>query len=192
MVDTTGMTGMIILAFLALLAIYILLRFFKVDTVHDNDEEESVESVLEEKPVVRSLRPASMTDEEFMDFYTGPMLEDGLESLMSGLESARSGLHFYDQNNWEVASGDFHTAVKKIDEASNRYKEVPGIVEDESLKPVVAAKARIEQCRRLRALTIRMEEASDAMAEGKEAEAKQHAMVKNELEQMITGFKDDN
>ncbi len=183
------MTGMIILAFLALIAIYIVLRFLKGSDTLDAEDVEGDESVPEEKPIAKPIgRPASMTDEEFMDFYTGPMLEDGLESLESGLESIKSGLHFYDTGNWEVASGDFHSAVKRIDEASNRFKEIPGLVEDESLKPVVEAKARIDQCRLFRALVIRMEEASDAMAQDAVGEARQHAMVKNELEEMVSKF----
>jgi hypothetical protein len=187
MIETFGMTGMLLLAFLVLAAVYILMRLLK--GYEGRNEGEGEEGEVESLPkAMPTGRPPTMTDEEFMDFYTGPMLEDGMESLGSGVDSVKSGLHFYDLKNWEVASGDFHSAVRKIDEASNRFKEVPGLVEDESLKPVVEAKASIDQCRLLRALAIRMEEASDAMAEGKEAEAKQHAMVKKELEQMVSDF----
>lgn len=190
MVETFGMTGMLVLAFLVLVAVYILIRMF---AGHESPEDEwETETGQESLPEAEPIKaPATMSDEEFIDSYTGPILEDAQESLESGVGAIENGLYFYDRGTFEEASAEFHSAVNKIDEASERLKEVPGMVEDPTLKPVVDAKARIDECRRLRALTIRMEEACDAMVEGKSDEAKKLTGARPELEQAIAAYKPD-
>jgi hypothetical protein len=188
MVETFGMTGMLVLAFLVLVVVYILMRIFKVQDSPGDEEEIENEGLPEAEHI---QMPAEMSDEEFIDSYTGPILEDARGSLESGAGAIENGLYFYDRGTFEEASAEFHTAVNKIDEAAERFKEVPGLVEDPGSKPVVDAKARIDECRRLRALTIRMEEACDAMVEGKIDDARKLAEVKSELEQAIAGYKQE-
>jgi hypothetical protein len=176
MVETFGMAGMLVLAFIVLAAVYILMRL--LDRPSDDEEGEAGKSAT------RGEKPAELSDEEFIGSYTGPMLEDALEKLEMAVESVRSGLHFYGGSVWEEAGGEFHLAVNSIDNAAGRLKEVVGMVEDQGSEPVRLAKARLEECRRMRALTIRMEEACDAMVEGKEEEARKLEAVKPELEKI--------
>ncbi len=180
MLDALGMAGMIVLAILVLVAVYILMRFL--------GRPRDVEDEREEEAAPREAAPAEISDEEFIDSYTGPMLEDARGSLDMAVDSIRSGLYYYGGGDWEEASGEFHSAVKGIDGAAGRLKEVVEMVEDRGANPVREANARLAECRRMRALTIRMEEASDAMAGGKAEEAQKHAVVKKELEQMISAF----
>ncbi len=177
MIDTFGMAGMIVLAILAVVVVYILMRV--LGRPGDTDEEEA------DQPTVA---PREISDREFIDSYTRPMLDDARGSLDVAVGSIQSGLYFYGRGAWEEASGEFHSAVEGIDAAADRLKEVAGMVEDQRLGPVREAIDRLAECRRMRALTIRMEEASDAMAAGKADEAQKHAKVKNELEQMISAF----
>lgn len=185
MVETFGMTGMLVLAFLVLVAAYILLRLLGFPGREADDEEEGA-GVKPAGP--QEQKPAELSDEEFLDAYTGPILEDAGEMLESAVESVRSGLHFYDNGLWAEASGEFHSAAGKLDEAADKFGEVPGLVEDQGLQLVVGAKARMDECLKLGALAIRMEEASDAMAAGKEDEAWNKAVVKNELERIVSSF----
>ncbi len=183
MVETFGMAGMLVVAFFVLAAVYILMRL--LDRPSDAEDEEEEEGGL---AAPRAEKPAELSDEEFIDSYTGPMLEDALEKLEMAVESIKAGLHFYGRNVWEEAGGEFHLAVNSIDNAAAGLKEIIGMVDDQGSEPVRLAKARLEECRRMRVLTIRMEEACDAMVEGKEEEAKKLAMIKNELEQVASAF----
>jgi hypothetical protein len=184
MVDISGITGMIILAIVVLGALYIILSFIK----SVEGEEDGEEGVISSTTGIEPHRP-EMSDEEFIESYTDPIIEDARESLGMGIDSIKTGIDCYDRRLWEEASNDFHVAVNHIDAASGRLKEVPGMIEDESSKPVVAAKARLDECRRLRAMTIRMEESSDAMVEGNVEKAKADATIRTELEKMISDFK---
>ncbi len=182
MVEAFGMTGMIVLAVLTLVAIYILIRLMGRPSGDEDEREEGPASPSEKKP-------AMMSDEEFIESYTGPMLEDALESLEGAMDSIRAGLEYYKRPAWEAAGEEFHSAVKGIDNASERLREVLALVEDQGSKPSRQAKARAEECRRLRALTIQMEEACDARVDGKEEEAKRLETVMPELERLASFFK---
>ncbi|HTX43591.1 MAG TPA: hypothetical protein VMC61_02590 [Methanocella sp.] len=183
MVETFGMAGMLVLAFFALAAIYIIMRL--LDRPPVDEEPESGEAAP------RREAPTELSDEEFVGSYTGPMLEDAREKLELAIESAEAGLHFYGQGKWEEAGGEFHIAANNVDNAMGRLREVIGMVEDQGSAPVRQAKARLEESRRIRALAIRMEEACDAMVEGKTEEAQKLAMVKNELERAASAFKEE-
>ena len=204
MVDISGMTGMIILGILALVSIYIILSFIKGkenenygeeelsfmrgnENENENDNEEESSTSLKTEPVQQQ---AEMSDEEFLESYTDPIINDAMESLESGIDSINSGLDCYDRGLWEEASNDFHIAAENIDKASGRLKEVPAMIEDESSKPVIDSRTRMDQCRLLRAMAIRMEEASDAMVEGNVTKARDDAMVRDELEKIISSFND--
>jgi hypothetical protein len=185
MVDISGITGMIILAIVVLGALYIILSFIKSVESEEHEEEEGVVySKTEPEP-----RGSEMSDEEFIESYTDPIMEDAMESLGQGIDSIRTGLDSYDRRLWEEASNDFHIAVNHIDAASGRMNEIPGMIEDESAKPVVDAKDRLDKCRRLRSMTIMMEESSDAMVEGNVEKAKADAVIRNELEKIVSGLK---
>jgi len=184
MVETFGMTGMILIAAFALVVVYILMRLLDRPSKGEDEEEN------EGKPVTPK-KPAKISDEEFIGSYTGPMLEDAHEKLEMAVESIKSGLDYYGRNVWEEAGGEFHLAVNGIDNAAGRLKEVIGMVEDQGLEPVRLAKARLEECRRMRALAIRMEEACDAMVEGKAEEAQKLAAVRPELEKMASEWHSD-
>jgi hypothetical protein len=177
MVETFGMAGMLVLALLALASVYILMRFLGRPT--DDDEGEG------ENEAQRAEKPAELSDEEFVSSYTGPMLEEAREKMETAVESVESGLHFYGRGVWEEAGGEFHHAANGIDDAAERLKEVVGMVDDQSSGPVRQAKARLDECRHMRALTIRMEEACDAMVEGKAEEARKLASIMPELEKMV-------
>lgn len=184
MVETFGITGMIVLALLVLAAVYILMRLLGKPSP-DEDEEQA-----EEEPIARiEEKSPEMSDEEFIDSYTGPMLEDALETLEDAVDSIKVGIDYYKRSIWEASGEEFHSAVRGIDDASMCLKEVAAIVEDQASKPSRQAKARIEECRRLRALTIRMEEACDARVEGKEDEAKKSDIVMAELEGLASSYK---
>lgn len=192
MIETFGMTGMIVLAFLALVAFYILMRVLKGNEGQEEDDEADGGEPEERKPEAEyAKRPAGMSDEEFIESYTGPIIDDALEALDTGVDYIRSGCLFYGRGAWVEAGSEFHSAAKKIDEASGRLREVSGMVEDQGSGPAVQAKARIGECMRLRKLTILMEEACDAMVEGKEEEASRLSSVKPDLEQMAAAFKRD-
>lgn len=180
MVETFGMADMLVLAFFVLAAVYILMRLLGRQSGGEDEEEEEGGQVAR-----RVEKPAEMSDEEFIESYTGPMLEDALEKLEMAVESIKSGLHFYGGGAWEEAGGEFHLAVKSIDNAAGRLKEVVGMVEDRNSGPARHAKARLEECRRLRVLAIKMEEACDARVEGKEEDAKKLDTVKPELEKTV-------
>lgn len=182
MVEAFGMTGMIVLAILALAAIYIFIRLMGRPS-GDDDEPEEVPASPAEK------RPAMISDEEFIESYTGPMLEDALESLEGAVDSIRAGLEYYKRSVWEAAGEEFHSAVKGIDNASERLKEVVAMVEDQGSKPSKQARSMAEECLRLRALTIQMEEACDARVDGKVEEAKRLDGVMPELERLASSFK---
>jgi hypothetical protein len=182
MVDAFGTTGMIVLAVLALAAIYILMRLMGRPSGDEGEQEEAPASSAEKNP-------AMISDEEFIESYTGPMLEDALETLEEAVDSIKAGLEYYKRPAWEAAGEEFHSAVKGIDNASERLKEVTAIVEDPGSKPSKQAKARAEECRMLRSLTIRMEEACDARVDGKEEEAKKLETVMPELERLASSFK---
>lgn len=182
MVEAFGMTGMVVLAALVLVAIYILIRLMGRPS---GDEDEG-----EEEPVFTAeKKPAMMSDEEFIESYTGPMLEDALEALEEAVDSIRAGMEYYKRSVWVSAGEEFHSAAKGIDAAAERLKEVVAIVEDQSSKPSRQAKARIDECRQLRALTIQMEEACDSWVDGKEGEAKRLESVMPELERLASSFK---
>lgn len=181
MAYTLDMTGMVVLAVLVLAAIYILMRFLGSPSNDEEDESEPVQQVIENPPEVR--------DEEFIRSYTGPIIEDALESMETAVESIRLGLYYYGRGTWEAAGEEFHSAARGIDDASGRLKEVNVLIEDQSSAPSREAKARSDECRRLRALTIRMEEACDARVDGKEEEAAKLDIVRHELEQMASSFK---
>jgi len=180
MVDTFGM---IFFALLALVAIYVFLwlmgKPYRVD--HETGRQETT--------VPLEKGRAEMSDEEFIDSYTAPMLEDALDVLDSAVDSIKSGLDFYKRCVWEAAGDEFHAAAKGIDGASLRLRDVVAMVEDPGSKPSTEAKARLEQCRQLRALTIRMEEACDARVEGKEDEAKRLDEIMPGLESLAINFK---
>lgn len=182
MVETFGMAGMILLALFALVAVYILMRLLGRPSSGEGEAEE-------EGVPATSKKPTEISDEEFIGSYTGPMLEDALEKLEMAVESIKSGLYFYGRSVWEEAGGEFHLAVNSIDNAAGRLKEIIGMVEDQGSEPARLAKARLEECRRMRALTIRMEEACDAMVEGKTEEARKLAAVKPELEKMASEWR---
>jgi hypothetical protein len=181
MVETFGMAGMLVLAFFVLAAVYILMRLLS----RPPDDEEGEYG----KAAPRVNKPAELSDEEFIGSYTGPMLEDAQEKLEMAVESIKAGLDYYGRSAWEEAGGEFHLAVNGIDNAAGRLREVVGMVEDQGSEPVRLAKARLGECRHMRALAIRLEEACDAMVEGKTEDAQKLAMVKNELEQMASAFK---
>jgi hypothetical protein len=190
MADTFGMTGIIVLAFLVLVVVYILLRLIgRPGSDDDEGEEGLVEKEEKEAVVPYSVNAGHMSDEEFIDSYTGPILDDAFESMEMAVGSIKSGLHFYGEGKWETAGEDLNSAARKLDEASEKFREIPGLVEDQSLAPVVRAKAGVDECRLLRALTIRMEEACDAMVEGKAGEAKKLDIVKAELDKLAGQWK---
>lgn len=181
MAEASGMAGMLLLAFLALVATYIIMRIIGRPS---NDEVEGEEEAVAMPVPKQAKKPEMISDEEFISSYTGPILEDAHDSLETAVESILSALHFYDKGSWEEASEEFHSAIKRIDEAAERLNEVVEMVEDDSSRPVLLAKRRLEECRRLRTLAIRMEEACDAMIEGKVEEAKGLDIVKPELEKI--------
>ena len=203
MVDFSGVTGMLILAIIALGALFVLWSFIKengnglddeeegvlhIDTVPDT--EDSGMSDDEEEDVAHQNtssgpRNSEMSDEKFIESYTDPMMEDAMESLGSGIDNIRMGLDCYRRRLFEEASNDFHHAVDDIHECSNRLMEIIGMVEDESSKPAVDAVARLSQCQRLRDMVTKMEEASDAMVEGNEIKAKADAAVLADLDNML-------
>lgn len=182
MVDAFGTTGMIVLAVLALVAIYILMRLMGRPSGDEGEQDEVPASPAEK-------RPAMISDEDFIESYTGPMLEDALETLEEAVDSARAGLEYYKRSAWEAAGEEFHSAVKGIDSASERLKEVVAMVEDPGSRPAKQAKARMDECRQLRALTIRMEEACDARVDGKEGDASGLEGAMPGLERLASSFK---
>lgn len=181
MVDTFGMAGMIVFAILVLAAIYLFIRLTGKPSRDEGENDEDEPSAVK--------KSHEISDREFVDSYTGPMLEDALDSLDAAVDSINSGLDYYNRSVWEAAGEEFHTAAKGIDDASARLKEVVAMVEDQGSSPSLQAKARIEECRKLRAMTIRMEEACDARVEGKGDEAKAAAGVMPELERLASSFK---
>jgi hypothetical protein len=190
MVDTFGMTGIMVLAFLVLVAVYIILRLIGWPGNDEDESEDGPEKEEEKEEAVQySENAGKMSDDEFIDTYTGPILEDAFESLEMAIGHIKSGLHFYGEGKWETAGEDLNSAARKLDEASGKFREIPGIVEDQRLEPVVRAKARMDECKLLRALTIRMEEACDAMVEGKPEEAKKLDIVKTELDKLAGDWK---
>ncbi len=172
------MAGMIVIALIVLAAVYVIMRFLN----------RSTEGLEEGDKEPHTGAPEEASDEEFVESYIGPVLEDAQDSLDAAVESAKSGLYLYCRGSWEDASGEFHEAAKSIDGAAGRLREVLGMVEDPGSKPVREVKARIGYCLKLRAMASRMEEASDAMASGKEDEARKQALIKNELEQLISAY----
>lgn len=181
MAETMGMTAVIILVLLLLVAVYLIMRF--LDGGKGGEDEEEVA----ESPYSAPVSP-SMKEEDFIDTYTGPMLEDGLESLDTAVGFIKQGCSYYSKGGWEEAGGEFHSAVKSIDEAANNFKEVTAMIEDQSLPPVKKAKARMEESRQFRVMAIKMEEACDAMVEGKQQEAEELASVKEELAKMAEAW----
>jgi hypothetical protein len=201
MVDTFGMTGIIVVVFLGLVAIYIFMRITgwspasnegdDEDFKGDRDVEDDADDEPGEDEPEAPAKPEhhELTDAEFIDSYTGPMLEDALDSMEDAVVSIQAGLEYYERGTWEAAGGEFHSAAKGIDAAAAQLREVTAMVEDTGSEPSKQARARMEECRLLRALTIRMEEACDARVDGKEAEAKSSELVRGELGQMVSNFK---
>jgi hypothetical protein len=179
MAFTLDLTTMIVLAVIALAAIYILMRFF--GNTPGEEEDDTPEPRVAE-------RPDGMSDDEFIDSYTGPMLEDALETMETAVGSIKSGIEYYKRPAWEAAGEEFHSAARSIDGAAAHLKEVLAMVENPGSKPSRLAKARLEECRRLRVLTITMEEACDARVEGKDEEAKKLEVIMPELERMASTF----
>lgn len=190
MVDSFGVTGIVVVVFLILAAIFIYTRLMGKPAWGDeeekaDDEEQEGEEKLPAKPVMRK----EISDEEFIDSYTGPIMEDALDKLDSAVDSIKSGIDYYQRSVWEAAGEEFHSAVKGIDNASTRFKEVVSMVENQQSKPSRQANARIEEGRKLRMLAIRMEEACDGRVEGKWLEDKNTEAAMAELERMASSFK---
>ena len=188
MVDNFGMTGIAVVVFLILAAIYIFTRLLGKPTWSDEEEEEAEPEEEEKFPDIPAIRK-EMSDEEFIDSYTGPIMDDALDKLESAVDSIKSGIDHYKGSVWEAAGEDFHSAVREIDNASSRFKEVVSMVEDQRSKPSRQANARIEEGRKLRVQAIHMEEACDARVEGKWLLDKDTEAAMPELERLATSFK---
>jgi hypothetical protein len=206
MVDLSGVTDMLVLAIVVLGALFVLWSFmkgngndyddeeegaFQLDTVpgpEDSETSDEEEEDVTHHNALTGIRNSEMSDEEFIESYTGPMMEDAMESLGSGIDNIRMGMDCYRRRLFEEASNDFHHAVDDIHNGSNRLMEIIGMVEDESSKPAVDAVTRLSQCQHLRDMVIKMEEASDAMVEGNELKAREDAKVMDELEKMADSF----
>lgn len=186
MAFTLDLTTMIVLGILVLVALYILLRFFGNAPADEEADEAEDGGITPVAPAVQ--RPPEMSDAEFIDSYTGPMLEDALDAMETAIGSIQAGIDHYKRPAWEAAGEEFHAAVKSLDEATAQLKDVLAMVEEPGSAPARKAKARIEECRRLRVLTITMEEACDMRVYGNEDGAKKLEAALPGLEAQAAAF----
>jgi hypothetical protein len=180
MVETFGIGAMIVMVALALAAVYVLLKFFEGQHgPKDVELQPPVDNPVQTKPL----------EEEFIYTFTKPMLEDGADMLDDAVESVKLGCSHYERGAFVEASDEFHGAIRSLDEAADKFKEVLNDVENQSSPPALKAKRYLDDCKRFKIEAERMEKACDAMVEDKKAEADKLAAKRKELEQAAKEWK---
>ncbi|MCD1296314.1 hypothetical protein CUJ83_15025 [Methanocella sp. CWC-04] len=177
MLSSFGTGAMMITVFLLLIAIYILLRFLK-----GGENREYIE--MDEAQEAARISQIKKKEKEFLDSFTGPMLEDGIEDLDMAIESIKLGAEYFDNGAFVEAGEEFVAARKSTDESAKKLKEVIAMVEDPAHTNSVMAKKVLEECKMFREGSERMEKACDAMLDGNEKEAKELAANKEKLLKM--------
>lgn len=180
MVETFGIGAMIVMVVLALAAVYVLLKFFEGGHgPKDVELQPPVENPVQTKPL----------EEEFIYTFTKPMLEDGAYMLDDAVESVKLGCSHYERGAFVDASDEFHGAIRSLDEAADKFKEVLNDVENQASPPALRAKRYLDDCKRFKVEAERMEKACDAMIADKKEEAGKLAAKRKELEQAAKEWK---
>lgn len=179
MVDTS-LGSMIVTIILIFIALYILLKFFREG---NGEEEEKTPNAPEVLPESR-LRQAQVNDERFLRLFTQPMFEEGINELETAVDSIRLGCELYGRGAWIEASEEFHEAGKNLDEASERFREVLAMLEDQDSAEAKKAKDGLSECKRFHMVSSDAENACDAMIEEREEDAKKIVPDIGEIEKM--------
>ena len=180
MVETFGVGAMIVMVFLALVAVYILMKFF--------EGKQSSSNVVLQPPVTNPVQTLPL-EEEFIYTFTRPMLQDGADLLDDAIESIKLGCSHYQYGAFVEASDEFHGAIRSLDDAADKFKEVLNDVESQASPPALKAKKLLDDCKNFKTESIRMENACDAMINDKKDEASRLASKIKELEQTASQWK---
>ncbi len=180
MVEMFGVSAMIVMVFLALTAVYILMKFFE-DKHGDKD-------VVLQPPVTNPVQTLPL-EEEFIYTFTRPMLQDGADLMEDAVESIKLGCSHYDHSAFVEASDEFHGAIRSLDDAADKFKEVLNDVENQASPPALKAKKLLDDCNYFKTESIRMENACDAMINDKKFEAGKLASKIKELVQIASNWK---
>lgn len=180
MVETFGIGAMVVMVFLALAAVYILMKFFE-DKHSDND-------VVLQPPVANPVQTLPL-EEEFIYTFTKPMLQDGADIMEDAVESIKLGCSHYEYGALVEASDEFHGAIKSLDDAADKFKEVLNDVENQASPPALKARKLLDDCKYFRAESVKMENACDAMIGDKKDEAGKLASKIKELEKTASEWK---
>lgn len=180
MVETFGITAMAVMVVLALVAVYIIVKFFE-----GQSGPKDVELAPPEANPVQTLP----MEEEFVESFTRPMLEDGADLLDDAVESIKLGCSHYEHGAFVEASDEFHGAIRVLDEAADKFKEVLNDVENQGSEPARRAQRYLGDYKSFKAEAIKMENACDAMIEGNSKEADQLASKIDSLRRMASDWK---
>lgn len=180
MVEMFGVSAMIVMVFLALAAVYILMKFF--------EEKHADTDVVLQPPVVNPVQTLPL-EEEFIYTFTRPMLQDGAGLMEDAVESIKLGCSHYEYGAFVEASDEFHGAIRSLDDAAEKFKEVLNDVESQASPPALKAKNLLDDCRYFKAESANMENACDAMINDKKFEAGKLASKIKELEQTASEWK---
>ena len=180
MVETFGIGAMVVMVFLALAAVYILMKFFE-DRHGDKD-------VVLQPPVANPVQTLPL-EEEFIYTFTKPMLQDGADILDDAVESIKLGCSHYEYGAFVEASDEFHGAIRGLDDAADKFKEVLNDVENQASPPALKAKKLLDDCKYFKAEAARMENACDTMIGDKKEEAAKLAAKIKELEKTAAEWK---
>ena len=180
MVEMFGVSAMIVMVFLALAAVYILMKFF--------EEKERTNNVVLQPPVANPVQTLPL-EEEFIYTFTRPMLQDGAAMMDDAVESIKLGCSHYEHDAFVEASDEFHGAVRSLDDAADKLKEVLNDVENQASPPALKARKLLDDCGYFKAESIRMENACDAMINDKKYDAEKLASKMKELLQTASEWK---
>ncbi len=180
MVETFGVGAMILMVFLALAAVYVLMKFL--------EGREGPRDVVLQPPVSNPVQTLPL-EEEFIYTFTKPMLQDGAILMEDAIESIKLGCSHYTNGAFVEASDEFHGAIRSLDDAADNFKEVLNDVENQASPPALKAKKLLDDCRYFKSESDKMENACDAMINDKKFEAGKLASRMKELEKTAADWK---
>jgi tetratricopeptide (TPR) repeat protein len=179
MVDTFGISAMAITVLLLLAAFYIIFKFIRHGEERKQDYEMNAEYGLSSADVFKK-------EEEFLNSFTRPMIDDAKEDMDNAFESIKSGIGLYDHGAFVEASDEFHSAIKDIDLAIQKLRDVLGLIENPENKDAHEARDLLNESKKFRKDLEDMENACDAMINGDIEGAKVFLSNKDMLLKKIT------
>lgn len=135
--------------------------------------------------------PLPTDESNFLTSFLKPVYDDGLTEMETAVDALKDGLDFYGRGAYVNAGEQFIDAGRSIEAATDKFREVLTLVEDQTVDYAKFARHRLIDCKRFDELAKDMEKASDEMLAGKSFEARALEEKSMDTKKLVETWKKD-